>query len=204
MQQWCRIMNASDESSKLVIWYICWVNIMQINYRLTEINIISGQYNFTHIGYVSGDVRNKLPSDWTLCIMNTRCNRNMGGASQLILHRQRSHLFLFAFIDIHVFHTYRETNGIPETLYWYVSILCQGRYNNSLPFMITVGPFIWLGTGLLPRVSDPYMHHGTCVTHFPWCMPVSSNSGFLWSRWRGKRSRNFTYLARGQWILDGT
>ena len=25
-----------------------------------------------------------------------------------------------------------------------------------------------------PRVSDPDMHHGTCVTHVPWCM-----SGFL-------------------------
>ena len=23
-----------------------------------------------------------------------------------------------------------------------------------------------------PRVSDPDMHHGTCVTHVPWCMPL--------------------------------
>ena len=23
------------------------------------------------------------------------------------------------------------------------------------------------------RVSDPDMHHGTCVTHVPWCMPGS-------------------------------
>ena len=36
-----------------------------------------------------------------------------------------------------------------------------------------------------PRVSDPDMHHGTCVTHVPWCMPGSLTSGFLWSRWRG-------------------
>ena len=36
------------------------------------------------------------------------------------------------------------------------------------------------------RVSDPDMHHGTCVTHVPWCMPGSLNSGFLCSRWRGK------------------
>ena len=40
-----------------------------------------------------------------------------------------------------------------------------------------------------PRVSDPVMHHGTCVTHMLWCMPDSLTSGFLWSRWRGKRSR---------------
>ena len=36
-----------------------------------------------------------------------------------------------------------------------------------------------------PRVSDPDMHHGTCVTHVPWCMPGSLTSGFIWSRrWR--------------------
>ena len=37
-----------------------------------------------------------------------------------------------------------------------------------------------------PRVSDPDKHHGTCVTHVPWCMPASLTSGFLWSRRRGK------------------
>ena len=37
-----------------------------------------------------------------------------------------------------------------------------------------------------PRVSDPDMHHGTCVTHVPWCMPVSLTSGFLSRRRRGK------------------
>ena len=28
-----------------------------------------------------------------------------------------------------------------------------------------------------------------CVTHVPWCMPRSLTRGFLWNRWRGKRSR---------------
>ena len=42
----------------------------------------------------------------------------------------------------------------------------------------------------LPRVSDPNMHQGTCFTHVPWCMPGSLTNGFLWSRWRGKRSRH--------------
>ena len=59
--------------------------------------------------------------------------------------------------------------------------------------------------GNAPLVSDPDMHHGTCVTHVPWCMPGSLTSGFLWSRWRGKRFRHsrrmripyFTYLVRG-------
>ena len=39
-----------------------------------------------------------------------------------------------------------------------------------------------------PQVSDPDMHHGTCVTHVPWCMPGLLTSGFLWSWWRGKHS----------------
>ena len=54
------------------------------------------------------------------------------------------------------------------------------------------------------RVSDPDMHHGTCVTHVPWCMLGSLTSDFLWSRWRGKRYRhsacathNLAYLLRG-------
>ena len=66
-----------------------------------------------------------------------------------------------------------------------------------------------------PRVSDLDMHHGTCVTHVPWCMPGSLAGDFLWSRWRGKRSRhsrrmrtcNFTYLVRGPcldiWLTHG-
>ena len=41
-----------------------------------------------------------------------------------------------------------------------------------------------------PRVSDPDMHHDTCVTHVPWCMPGSLLSGFIWNRWRGKRFRH--------------
>ena len=51
-----------------------------------------------------------------------------------------------------------------------------------------------------PQVSDPSMHHGTCV-HARAVM----HGGIAYPRWRGKRSRhsrrtrtrNFTYLARG-------
>ena len=51
-----------------------------------------------------------------------------------------------------------------------------------------------------PRVSDPSMHHGTCVTHVPWRMPGSLTRG------GGENvpgipsacaTRIFTYLARG-------
>ena len=56
----------------------------------------------------------------------------------------------------------------------------------------------------LPRLSDLDMHHGTCMTHVPWCMPGSLTSGILWSRWRGNvpgipsacATHDFTYLVR--------
>ena len=53
-----------------------------------------------------------------------------------------------------------------------------------------------------PLVSDPGMHHGTCVTHVPWCMSGSLTCG------DGENvpgipgacaTHNFTYLARGPW-----
>ena len=37
-----------------------------------------------------------------------------------------------------------------------------------------------------PRVGDSDMHHGTCVTHVPWCMPGSLTNGFLWICRRGE------------------
>ena len=53
-----------------------------------------------------------------------------------------------------------------------------------------------------PVVSDPGMHHGTCVTHVPWCMSGSLICG------GGENvpcipaacaTRNFAYLLRGPW-----
>ena len=53
-----------------------------------------------------------------------------------------------------------------------------------------------------PRVSDPGMHHGTCVTHVPWCMPGSLTNDFLWSRRRGKRSRHSRRMRKPQFYLS--
>ena len=53
-------------------------------------------------------------------------------------------------------------------------------------------------------VSDPGIHHGTCVTHVPWCMSRSLTRGV------GENvpgipgacaTYNFTYPARGTWKL---
>ena len=54
-----------------------------------------------------------------------------------------------------------------------------------------------------PRVSHPDMHHGTCVTHIPWCMPGSLTSGFLWSRWQGKCSRHSRRMRNPQFYVSG-
>ena len=53
------------------------------------------------------------------------------------------------------------------------------------------------------QVGDPDMHHGTCVTHVPWCMPGSLISGFLWSRWRGKRSRHSRRMRNPHFHVSG-
>ena len=53
-----------------------------------------------------------------------------------------------------------------------------------------------------PRVSDPDMHHGTCVTHVPWCMPGSLTSSFVWSRLQGKRSRHSRPMRNPQCYLS--
>ena len=54
-----------------------------------------------------------------------------------------------------------------------------------------------------PSVSNPDLHHGTCVTHASWCMPGSLTSGFLWSRWRGKRSRHSRRMRNPKFYVSG-
>ena len=51
--------------------------------------------------------------------------------------------------------------------------------------------------------SDTDMHHGTCVTHVPWCMSGSLTSGFLWSRWRGKRARHSRRMRNPRFYVSG-
>ena len=55
---------------------------------------------------------------------------------------------------------------------------------------------------LPPRVSDPDMHHGTCVTHVPWYAPGSLTSGFHWCRWRGKRSWHSRRMRNTQFYVS--
>ena len=54
----------------------------------------------------------------------------------------------------------------------------------------TFSPPLW--------VSDPDVHHGTCVTHVTWCI-----SGVLWIRWRGKPSRHSRRMRNAQFYVSG-
>ena len=48
------------------------------------------------------------------------------------------------------------------------------------------------------QVSDPDIHHGTRVTHVPWCMPGSITSSFLWSSRYSRRMRNPQFWVFGK------
>ena len=54
-----------------------------------------------------------------------------------------------------------------------------------------------------PRVSAHGMHHGTRVTHVPWCMPGALTSSFLWSRRRGETFPAFSAHAHPQFYVSG-
>ena len=53
-----------------------------------------------------------------------------------------------------------------------------------------------------PRISDPDIHHGTCVTHVPWCMPGSLTSILISSRWREKCSRHSRRMRNPQFNVS--
>ena len=59
----------------------------------------------------------------------------------------------------------------------------------------TFSPPLW--------VSNPDIHHGSCIPHVPWCMFGSLTNDFLWSRWRGKRSRHSRCVRNQQYYVSG-
>ena len=79
----------------------------------------------------------------------------------------------------------------------------HGPLTRYVKFWVAHGPGMAGTFSPPPRVSDPDMHHGTCVTHVPWCMLGSLSSGFLWSRWRRKRSLHFRRMRNPQFYLSG-
>ena len=84
-------------------------------------------------------------------------------------------------------------------------IVAHGPLTRYIKIRVALAPGIPGTFSPPPRISDPEMHHGTCVTHVPWCMPGSLTSGFIWRR-SGKNVPdipgacticNFTHLVRG-------
>ena len=98
----------------------------------------------------------------------------------------------------------------------YSMIIRTENIHNSNRVKLQYGPLVryvklWVahasgmpGTFSPPqRVSDPDMHHATCVTQVPWCMPGSLTSGFLWSRWRGKGAQHSRRMRNPQFYVSG-
>ena len=54
-----------------------------------------------------------------------------------------------------------------------------------------------------PRVSDPDLHHGTRMTHVPWCMSGSLTSCFHWILCRVKRSQYSRRMRNPQFCVSG-
>ena len=85
---------------------------------------------------------------------------------------------------------------------------CNGPLARYVKLRVAHAPGMSRTFSPLPRVSDPDMHHGTCATHRPWCIPGSLTSSFLLSWWLENvpgitgscATRYFTYLSKGPWL----
>ena len=65
---------------------------------------------------------------------------------------------------------------------WTIQHLIYGPFTRYVKLRVAHAP-VMPGTFFPPpQVSDPDMHHGTCVTHVLWCMLGSLVNGFLWTR----------------------
>ena len=73
----------------------------------------------------------------------------------------------------------------------------HGPLTGYIKLWVAHGPGMPGTFSLPPQVSDPNIHHGTCMTHVSWCMPGSLTSGFLLIRWRGKRFQHSRCLHNG-------
>ena len=81
--------------------------------------------------------------------------------------------------------------------------LSHGPLTRYVKFRVMHAPGMPRTFSLPPRLSDSDMHHDTCVTHVPWCMPGSVPSGFIWSRWRRKRTRHSMRMHNPQCYVSG-
>ena len=91
-------------------------------------------------------------------------------------------------------------DAMPHLSYSYYVILkpyLHGPLTNYAKLRVAHAPGMPGTFSPPPRVSSPDMHHGSCVTHVPWCMPGSLTSDFLCSRWHSWRMRNPQFYVSG-------
>ena len=105
-------------------------------------------------------------------------------------------------------HSITKNQQMPKSLPWRdvnisASRVSYGPLTRYVKLRIAHAPGMPGAFSPPPWVSDPDIHHGTYVTHVPWCMPGSLTSGFLWSRWRGKRSRHSRRMHNPQFYVSG-
>ena len=79
----------------------------------------------------------------------------------------------------------------------------HGPFTSYAKLWVVHAPWIPEAFSPPPRISDPDMHHGTSMTHVPWCMPGSLTSGFLLIRWWEKRSRHSRRMHSPQYCVSG-
>ena len=83
------------------------------------------------------------------------------------------------------------------------AVRCHGLLIRYVELRVVHAPGMPGTFSMTPRVSDHGMHHDTCVMHVSWYMPGSLTSGFLWSRWRGKRSQHSRRIRNQQIYVSG-
>ena len=93
--------------------------------------------------------------------------------------------------------------GVHDTCIRPLWVVWMGPLARYVKFRIVYAPGMLGMFSPLPRVSDHDMHHGTCVTHVPRCIPGLLTSGFLWSQWWGKRSRHSRRMHNAQFHVSG-
>ena len=107
--------------------------------------------------------------------------------------------YIYSKVSLVTWHTYmRNVNGPDDVIH-------SGPLARYIKLRVAHAPGMPGTFFPPPQFSDSDMHHGTCVTHVPWCMPGSLTSGFLWIQWREKNipgipsactNRDFAYLVR--------
>ena len=92
--------------------------------------------------------------------------------------------------------------GYPWSQWLQIGALRYGSLTRYVKLQVAHAPGMPGTFSPSPQVSDTDMHHGTCLTHVPWCMPGSLTSGFLWIRWREKRSWHSRCMRNSQFYVS--